>query len=96
MNEISHLEPDLGIAAFLVTRGFHLLGLVPNAGRFLFRFADPTEVQPAIDDYRQGALVCAKTLLAAEKDLKAQLYSVKGKNHRYGNGTNSDLNLTPR
>lgn len=83
-----HLEADLGTAAFLVVRGFRLLGLAPNGnGRYAFRFADSDgKVGEAGLAYLQGESVPAKALIAAEKDLKTLLYSKKGDGHgkRYG------------
>ena len=80
-----HLEQDLGTAAFLQVRGFRLLGLAPSgAGRYTFRFADPDgEAAQAALAYLQGEAVAAYSLVAAEKNLKTLLYSIKKGN---GNG----------
>ena len=79
MGQYEHLASDLGIAAFLVVRGFRLLGLMPNGGsRYAFRFDDPNEkASEAALSYLQGASVPARALVAAEKDLKTLLYSRK-------------------
>ena len=79
-----HMESDLGTAAFLQVRGYRLLGLSPLGGRrWGFRFADPesTAAQAALA-FLQGESVAARSLIAAEKDLKTILYSQKGN----GNG----------
>jgi hypothetical protein len=80
MRNSEHLESDLGTAAFLVARGFRLLGLAPDGGsRYAFRFSDPDgQATTAALAYLQGAEVSAKALVAAEKDLKTLLYSRKG------------------
>jgi hypothetical protein len=85
-----HLEPDLGTAAFLVVRGFPLLGLKRIGGsRFGFRFADHTgKGKAAAMAYLQGESASAKMLFAAERDLKTLLYSRKGNGH--GNTTKTD------
>ncbi len=83
-----HLESDLGTAAFLVVRGFRLLGLEPNgSGRYAFRFEDPQDKTAAAAlAYLQGENVPARAFAAAEKDLKTLLYTRKGngygKRHR--------------
>jgi hypothetical protein len=77
---IEHFEDDLGIAAFLVVRGFKLLGLKPgNRGHYSFRFDDSagTAKETAMS-YLQGESVPARDLISAEKNLKAFLYSAKG------------------
>jgi hypothetical protein len=73
-----YLENELGVAAYLVARGFRLLGLKEVAlGRFSFRFADDAEgstAQAALD-YLTGSTVVAKDLVSAERSLKTLLYS---------------------
>jgi len=83
-----HVESDLGTAAFLVVRGFRLLGLMPNGGgRYAFRFDDSNEkASEAALSYMQGECVPARALVAAEKDLKTLLYTRKGN----GNGKHSN------
>ena len=83
-----HVESDLGTAAFLVVRGFRLLGLMHNGGgRYAFRFDDPNEkASEAALSYLQGECVPARALVAAEKDLKTLLYTRKGN----GNGKPSN------
>lgn len=80
MSQREHLESDLGTAAFLVVRNFRLLGLVPNGGnRYAFRFADPDDkASETAMAYLQGESVPAKALIAAEKNLKTLLYSIRG------------------
>lgn len=84
-----HLECDLGTAAFLVVRGFPLLGLQHlNGSRFGFRFGDPAgKAGAAAMSYLQGESVPAKQLVAAERDLKTLLYSEKG----CGNGNSRNV-----
>lgn len=74
-----HLESDLGTAAFLIVRGFRLLGLVPNgSGRYAFRFEDGGEKAGGTAmAYLQGATVSARALMDAQKTLKTLLYSRK-------------------
>jgi hypothetical protein len=86
-----HLEPDLGTAAFLVVRGFALLGLKRIGGsRFGFRFADDTgKAKAAAMAYLQGESASAKMLFAAERDLNTLLYSQKGNGTE--NGNNGDI-----
>jgi hypothetical protein len=75
-----HLESDLGAAVFLVVTGHEVLGLVPVSSRRLaFRFADPAgECLTAVRRYFQGASVAAKSIVSAQKDLKALLYVRNG------------------
>ncbi len=75
-----HLESDLGTAAFLVVRGFRLVGLTPNGGsRYAFRFADPdSKAAGAAMDYLGGDTASAKAIIAAEKDHKKILYARRG------------------
>jgi hypothetical protein len=88
-----HLEDDLGIAAFLVVKGFRLLGLQPgNGGHFSFRFEDMDgRAQQTAMDYLHGDPISAREFVAAEKTLKTVLYSAKGRNgnsyvtHSFGN-----------
>ena len=81
-----HVEADLGVAAFLVVRGFKLLGLIQSGrSRYLFQFADPDGLAAkSAMGYVQGELVPANALIAAEVNLKTLLYSKKG----YGNDRN--------
>jgi hypothetical protein len=73
-----YLENELGVAAYLLARGFRLLGLKEVAtGRFSFRFVDDAEgstAQAALD-YLTGSTVVAKDLVSAERSLKTLLYS---------------------
>lgn len=80
-----YVHSDLGTAAFLVVRGFRLLGLTPDGrGRFMFRFDDPENKATAASmAYLQGDSVPARALIAAEKDLKTLLYSSNGNGHGY-------------
>jgi hypothetical protein len=90
-NVDEHLESDLGTAAFLVVRGFPLLGLKRIGGsRFGFRFADPRgEASGTAMAYLRGEAAPAKMLFAAERDLKTLLYSQKGNGTE--NGNNGDI-----
>jgi hypothetical protein len=86
METREHIEADLGTAAFLVVRGFRLLGLTQNSasGRYSFRFENAeAKAEEAALDYLQGESVPAKALIAAERDLKTLLY---GKKRGTGNG----------
>jgi hypothetical protein len=84
--DTSHLESDLGTSAFLQVLGFRLLGLSPlGGGRWGFRFADcDGKASEAALAYLQGASVPARSLVAAEKELKTLLYSQKGNWNGYG------------
>ncbi len=77
---MEHLESDLGTAAFLIVRGFPLLGLTPlSGGRFGFRFGDSEgTAHRAALSYLQGQCVPAKALVEAQKTLKTLLYTQKG------------------
>lgn len=79
MENHEHHESDLGAAAFLVVRGFRLLGLAANDGkRFSFRFADPDgAAAEAAMAYLQGDSAPARALISAQKDLKNLLYARK-------------------
>lgn len=87
MTTVEYLESDLGTAAFLVVRGFRLLGVEPlDRGRLAFRFADESgKAKDAALEFLSGASVVARDFVAAEKNLKTVLYSTKG-TARYGNG----------
>jgi hypothetical protein len=91
--ENEHFEDDLGIAAFLVVKGFKLLGLAPgNRGHYSFRFEDASGgAMKAAMNYLRGESVSARDLLAAEKSLKTFLYNTKGSRngHRAGNSNRS-------
>ena len=66
-----HVESDLGIAAFLMAKGHQLLGLVQIGDRYAFRFADEDgDASRAALAYIQGESIPARSLIAAEKDLK--------------------------
>ena len=84
-----HLESDLGTAAFLVVRGFRLVGLTPHGGaRYAFRFADPdSKAAGAAMDYLGGDTASAKAIIDAEKTLKTLLYTRKN-GEGYGNQSN--------
>ena len=78
-----HLESDLGKAAFLIVKGFRVLGLTDvGRGRYAFRFENGEDAAKATLGYMQGEAVSAKALISAEKDLKSLLYATKGN----GNG----------
>ena len=87
-----HLEDDLGIAAFLVVKGFKLLGLLPgNRGHYSFRFKDADgQAKEAVMSYLQGESIPAKDLISTEKSLKVFLYAAKGTR----NGNRNDNNTT--
>ena len=77
-----HLEDDLPTAAFLLVRGFKLIGVVPGArGHYSFQFEDVDgRAKQIAMGYLQGDLVPARDFVAAEKNLKTVLYSAKGRN----------------
>ncbi len=76
METREYLEADLGTAAYLVTKGHRLLGLVESGpGRFAFRF-ESAACEAALD-YLQGDSVPARALVAAMSDLKTLLYQKK-------------------
>jgi|ERR1035438_2465037 hypothetical protein len=82
---------DLGTAAFLVVKGLQLLGATPDAEgrRYLFRFVDPhSQGQALAMAYQSGEAVPARDIVAAEKNLKSVLYSVKGNGTYNGNKSN--------
>jgi len=75
MNE--YQQNDMGICAFLMTKGFKVLGLVP-AGRGLdFRFADDGTAEQAALEYLQGEPTPARAFYDALKTLKTMLYRTK-------------------
>jgi hypothetical protein len=91
-NATDYLQFDLGCAAYLVTRGFRLLGLTETERRrdgrvrYAFRFAGSNgAAEAAALDYLRGGSAPAKTLVDAEKALKTLLYG-----SRDGNGTGHD------
>jgi hypothetical protein len=77
-----HLEDDLPTAAFLIVKGFKLLGVVPGArGHYAFRFEDTEgKAKQGAISYLQGDVVPARDFVAAEKNLKTVLYSAKDRN----------------
>ena len=77
-----HLEHDLGTAAFLVVRGFKLIGLQRKGGqRYAFCFDDPDcRASSVAALYFQGDPVPARSLVNAERDLKTRLYAEKDSN----------------
>ena len=94
MASYEHLESDLSTAAFLVVRGFRLLGLVPDGGsRFAFQFEDPQgHAAEHAMAYMQGEAVPARALVAALRDLKTLLFARKGN----GNGNRVTGVFCPR
>jgi len=78
-------ESDLGIAAFLVVRGFVLVDLVDSGGgRLSFIFDDTAgNAAEASMGFVRGESVSAREFVAAEKRLKHLLYSKK--DERNGN-----------
>jgi hypothetical protein len=79
VHSTEHLEDDLGIAAFLVVKGFKLLGLASGErGHYSFRFDDSAgDAKETAMSYLRGDLVAARDLISAEKNLKTFLYSAK-------------------
>jgi hypothetical protein len=77
-------ESDLGIAAYLVVKGFPILGLERvNGRRYAFRFEDENgQTACAAVAYLRDDCVSARQLVGAMKDLKTMLYS----KHEYGDG----------
>ena len=82
MTKFEHLECDLNVAAFLVVRGFRLLGVEPAGGKRLsFRFEDDQgNARAAALEYFSGATVSARDFAAAEKNLKTVIYSARNGN----------------
>jgi hypothetical protein len=90
-----HLQPDLYVAAYLMARGFALLGLERVGRRFAFQF-NP-EAHETAQEYRHGASTEARQVrdfAAALTRLKDELYAAKfAENQLYsekfkdGNGT---------
>ncbi len=81
----SHVEADIGAAAFLLARGFQLLGLeLLGRNRFGFVFGDEERgADRAVRDYFDGAAAQSKRLMDSLRMLKDRLYAEKGWN---GNG----------
>ncbi len=84
METQTHLEPDLHCAAFVLTRGFPLLGLQRSGKRYLFEFA--SDAQAAAHEYAANALIPARDYADAIARLKSSLYSEKFKEDRNENG----------
>ena len=97
LHSIEHLEDDLGIAAFLVVKGFKLLGLKPGErGHYAFRFEDKNgDAKETAMSYLRGELVPARDLVSAEKNLKTFLYSVKGTRNGYRNENSPRSSSSP-
>lgn len=84
MDRHTHLESDLGIAAYLLSKGFQLQGLELLGSRYAFKFADDGQnASEVIQEYNHGGLVAAVTFAEAIKQLKNSLYTEKFRN---GNG----------
>lgn len=83
MMEKHFQESDIGTAAFLSAKGFRLLDLVAEGGRrYSFIFDDSGgDAASAAREYRQGAQVTAREIIAAQKNLKWILYEKKGMNN---------------
>ena len=86
-----HLEHDLGDAAFLVVKGFRLIGLVPGGqGHYSFEFEDPGgRAREAAMDYLRGEPVSARELVNAQKSLKNLLYNAKSPRNGHDNGNSN-------
>jgi hypothetical protein len=78
-----HLEADLHCAAFVLARGFPLLGLERSGKRYLFEFAP--EAVEAAHEYAENALIPARDYADAIARLKNSLYSEKFKESRNEN-----------
>jgi hypothetical protein len=80
----NHTESDIGAAAFLLTRGFKLVGLTRlGPHRYGFCFSDPdNSAAQETRSYFDGATAEAKALLDSLRDLKNRLYAEKAN----GNG----------
>jgi hypothetical protein len=87
-------ESDLGVAAYLVVKGFSVLGLEPAAGRRLnFRFDNEGGAADAAAlAYMHDDCVSARQLVGAMKDLKTMLYSKNGN----GNCNEAEHNFEAR
>lgn len=64
---------DIGIAAFLVTKQFTLIGTTTQGkNRLRFQFLDTTQIKDAVTSYLvNGAQAPARTLFETYKSLKA-------------------------
>lgn len=77
METQTYLEHDLHRAAFVLARGFPLLGLQRNGKRFLFEFA--LDAEQAAHEYAEDAVIPARAYASAIARLKDQLYEAKFK-----------------
>ena len=96
---MEHFESDLGVAAFLMVRGYRLLGLDAPEGssRLVFRFADPKRLAAeAVLHYLDGENALARAIVEAEKTLKSLLYREKNRNgHGDRDGSGKPRTLLP-
>jgi len=72
-----YLHNDMGTCAFLMTKGYKLLGLAPAKHGFNFRFADDGTAEQATLAYLQGEVAPARAFYDALRTLKSFLYSRK-------------------
>jgi hypothetical protein len=79
-----HVEADLHCAAFVLARGFPLLGLQRSGKRYLFEFA--SGAVEAAQEYAENAPIPARDYADAISRLKNSLYSEKFKEDRNENG----------
>jgi hypothetical protein len=79
MNE--YRQNDMGICAFLMTKGFKVLGLAPARRGFDFRFADDGTAEQAAIQYLQGEPAPARAFYDALKTMKTMLYRIKNSGH---------------
>jgi hypothetical protein len=85
-----HLEGDLSIAAYLLSKGHILLGLELVGTRFSFKFENTDgSASLAVSAYTQGGMVEALRFAEAIKQLKSLLYAEKFRN---GNGNGNERN----
>ena len=72
-----YLQNDMGTCAFLMTKGYKLLGLAPAKHGFNFRFGDDGTAEQAALAYLQGEPTPARAFYDALRTLKSLLYSKK-------------------
>ena len=84
MDNRTHAEGELPIAAYLWCKGFQFVRRVPDdhrRGRLLFAFEDSeNRASQARIEYLNGGQCSAKKFAAALANLKSQLYEAKDGN----------------
>ena len=69
------ISQDLGVAAFLVAKGYTLVEIRRVPGSHRSQFVFPSEARDIAEDYFNGALVQAHRLTHAMRDLKLRLHT---------------------